>query len=53
MPELLADGAVDDEVDGGVEGEEEVVDLHQDEEHQWDVEPKVKKGSDIGCGGLA
>ena len=37
-PELFADGAVDDEVDGGVEGEEEVVDLDQDEEHHRDVE---------------
>ena len=53
MPELLADGAVDDEVDGGVEGEEEVVDLHQDEEHERDVEPETEgvlwtvDGSDI------
>ena len=36
-PELLADGAVDDKVDGGVEGEEEMVDLDQDEEHHRDV----------------
>ena len=36
-PELLADGAVDDEVDGGVERHEEVMDLDQDEEHNGDV----------------
>ena len=33
MPEALLDGAVDDEVDGGVDYKEEVVERDEHEEH--------------------
>ena len=35
MPELLADGAVDDEVDGAVDDEAEVLDGGQREHPAW------------------
>ena len=37
MPEALPDGAVDDEVDGRVEDEEEVVERYEHEEHRGQV----------------
>ena len=37
MPEALPDRAVDDEVDGGVYDEEEVVERYEHEEHRGQV----------------
>ena len=42
MPELLVDAAVDDEVDGGVEDEEDIVGRVQVVDVGWRVEPPEK-----------
>ena len=44
VPELLVDAAVDDEVDGGVEDEEDVVGRVQVVDVGWRVEPPKKRG---------